>query len=127
MIAEDQRFVKVNNDAAVQLSSPCVVTNKCRLDIEQFPFDIQQCSITLGSWMYPASQIDLIPKRTLRNPNVTDYDDYKYKVFNIFYKGLSIVLTHDVAVCVGTYNITKNRRRITKKTCRMRRRFLAVV
>lgn len=60
MVPEDERFVKVQGDGTVNSASPCIITNQCRLNIEHFPYDVQECNITLGSWMYDTPQIDLV-------------------------------------------------------------------
>uniref|UniRef100_A0A914X9G6 Uncharacterized protein n=1 Tax=Plectus sambesii TaxID=2011161 RepID=A0A914X9G6_9BILA len=59
MMPEEERFVKVSGDGTVQSASPCIITNQCVLDIQKFPYDVQECNITFGSWMYDSGKIDL--------------------------------------------------------------------
>uniref|UniRef100_A0A914UY62 Neurotransmitter-gated ion-channel ligand-binding domain-containing protein n=1 Tax=Plectus sambesii TaxID=2011161 RepID=A0A914UY62_9BILA len=56
---EQERFVTVSGDGTVQSASPCIITNQCVLDIQKFPYDVQECNITFGSWMYDSTKIDL--------------------------------------------------------------------
>uniref|UniRef100_A0A914UXE5 Neurotransmitter-gated ion-channel ligand-binding domain-containing protein n=1 Tax=Plectus sambesii TaxID=2011161 RepID=A0A914UXE5_9BILA len=59
MLPEEERFVKVNGDGTVRSETPCIITNQCVLDIQNFPYDIQECNITFESWVYDSSKIDL--------------------------------------------------------------------
>uniref|UniRef100_A0A914WR57 Neurotransmitter-gated ion-channel ligand-binding domain-containing protein n=1 Tax=Plectus sambesii TaxID=2011161 RepID=A0A914WR57_9BILA len=59
MLPEEERFVKVSGDGTVRSETPCIITNQCVLDIQNFPYDIQECNITFESWVYDSSKIDL--------------------------------------------------------------------
>uniref|UniRef100_A0A914WFX9 Neurotransmitter-gated ion-channel ligand-binding domain-containing protein n=1 Tax=Plectus sambesii TaxID=2011161 RepID=A0A914WFX9_9BILA len=72
-IPEENRFVTVSGDGTVQSAAPCIITNQCVLDIHEFPFDVQECNITFGSWMYDSSKIDLeIGKHSHDGPSHKD-------------------------------------------------------
>uniref|UniRef100_A0A914WTN8 Neurotransmitter-gated ion-channel ligand-binding domain-containing protein n=1 Tax=Plectus sambesii TaxID=2011161 RepID=A0A914WTN8_9BILA len=75
MLPDEQRFFNVLSDGTVRSSSPCVITNQCIMSIEDFPYDVQVCNITLGSWIYPTDKIDLVVGKKLRNLNATIPED----------------------------------------------------
>uniref|UniRef100_A0A914VP84 Uncharacterized protein n=1 Tax=Plectus sambesii TaxID=2011161 RepID=A0A914VP84_9BILA len=75
MMPDKQRFVSVLNDGTVRSSSPSVITNQCRMSIDAFPYDEQECILILGSWMYPTDQIDLYVGHKLRNLNTCISED----------------------------------------------------
>ncbi|XP_033749540.1 acetylcholine receptor subunit alpha-like 1 isoform X2 [Pecten maximus] len=39
---------------------PAIYKSSCQIDVEFFPFDIQQCSMKFGSWTYDGDQVDII-------------------------------------------------------------------
>uniref|UniRef100_A0A914VRR4 Neurotransmitter-gated ion-channel ligand-binding domain-containing protein n=1 Tax=Plectus sambesii TaxID=2011161 RepID=A0A914VRR4_9BILA len=74
MLSDEQRFVSVQNNGTVRSLTLCVITNECHLSIDNFPYDIQTCHITLASWMYPTDQIDLIIGKRRQNVNAAIND-----------------------------------------------------
>uniref|UniRef100_A0A914VAI3 Neurotransmitter-gated ion-channel ligand-binding domain-containing protein n=1 Tax=Plectus sambesii TaxID=2011161 RepID=A0A914VAI3_9BILA len=73
---DEQRYVRVQSDGNVELFSLCVITNTCRMSIEDFPYDTQTCNISLESWTYTAHQIGLVIGQRRGNLNGTFDDDY---------------------------------------------------
>uniref|UniRef100_A0A914W5A1 Neurotransmitter-gated ion-channel ligand-binding domain-containing protein n=1 Tax=Plectus sambesii TaxID=2011161 RepID=A0A914W5A1_9BILA len=73
---DEQRFVNVLSDGTVRLLKPCLITNRCALSIEAFPYDVQTCNIILDSWMYSTDQVDLVVGKKRRNMNSTINDGY---------------------------------------------------
>uniref|UniRef100_A0A914WMD0 Guanylate cyclase n=1 Tax=Plectus sambesii TaxID=2011161 RepID=A0A914WMD0_9BILA len=78
MVPDEQRLVSVQSDGTIWSQSLCVITSYCPLSIENFPYDIQTCNITLGSWMYSIDQIALVIGNNLGNLNAT-IDDGNFK------------------------------------------------
>ncbi|XP_062599058.1 neuronal acetylcholine receptor subunit alpha-10-like [Saccostrea cucullata] len=42
----------ISSDGQVQYNFPSTVTTACSIDVTYFPFDIQRCSLTFGSWIH---------------------------------------------------------------------------
>uniref|UniRef100_A0A914XE29 Uncharacterized protein n=1 Tax=Plectus sambesii TaxID=2011161 RepID=A0A914XE29_9BILA len=78
MVPDEQRLVSMQSDGTIWSQSLCVITSYCPLSIENFPYDIQTCNITLGSWMYSIDQIALVIGNKLGNLNAT-IDDGHFK------------------------------------------------
>uniref|UniRef100_A0A3B3YUU9 Neurotransmitter-gated ion-channel ligand-binding domain-containing protein n=1 Tax=Poecilia mexicana TaxID=48701 RepID=A0A3B3YUU9_9TELE len=54
-------YVYLNNTGHVFDDKPIRVVSSCKLEIYNFPFDIQSCSLTFGSYLHYASEIRMIP------------------------------------------------------------------
>ena len=50
------------SDGRVCWNFPTIMNTICSLDVTDFPFDKQTCQITLGSWQYPAKEVELFCK-----------------------------------------------------------------
>uniref|UniRef100_A0A914XAJ7 Uncharacterized protein n=1 Tax=Plectus sambesii TaxID=2011161 RepID=A0A914XAJ7_9BILA len=70
MVPDEQRFVSVQSDGTVRSQLPCTITNKCEMQIDKFPYDIQSCDITVGSWMYSTDQIDFVVGKEQLNATI---------------------------------------------------------
>ncbi|XP_075249783.1 neuronal acetylcholine receptor subunit beta-3-like [Convolutriloba macropyga] len=51
--------VSVNNRGHVYLDTPLCVNVFCKLQMADFPFDVQQCDILVGSWTRDSSQLEV--------------------------------------------------------------------
>ncbi|XP_067668550.1 neuronal acetylcholine receptor subunit beta-3-like [Haliotis asinina] len=51
--------VDVSNDGTVRWGPLMVVSSKCPLDVTNFPFDTQSCTIVFGSWLHSREQMDM--------------------------------------------------------------------
>jgi hypothetical protein len=49
------------SDGSMLWSMPSVYTFSCALELQQFPFDTQDCSLKFGSWIYDNSMLTLKP------------------------------------------------------------------
>ena len=57
----DQNLAFVNYTGEVYLGINIgILRTRCKLQFYYFPFDIQNCSVKLGSWQYDSSQLKLI-------------------------------------------------------------------
>ena len=54
--------VNVYPSGSVFVSYPIVHTLQCRMDLSKFPFDVQTCTFTFGSWSYTGHQVDVKPR-----------------------------------------------------------------
>lgn len=63
----------IGNTGKVSCIPPCVHTAKCTSDYSRWPFDTQNCSLHLGSWVHSGEDIDfdvlktVIPEKDLRS------------------------------------------------------------
>ncbi|XP_008294082.1 neuronal acetylcholine receptor subunit alpha-10-like [Stegastes partitus] len=52
--------VVIRNDGQVMWDQPAITKSSCSVDVAFFPFDVQQCHLTFGSWTHNGNQMDLI-------------------------------------------------------------------
>ncbi len=95
--------IKVNQHGNLFWIPSVVVKGSCPIDVTAFPFDIQVCSMEIGSWSYPDNQIkinkgvDYISKVSVNNPewlfvNMT-FDIKPYIFGNMTFSRLKIKIT----------------------------------
>ncbi|XP_034745952.1 neuronal acetylcholine receptor subunit alpha-10-like [Etheostoma cragini] len=51
--------VVLRNDGQVMWDQPAITKSSCSVDVAFFPFDLQQCHLTFGSWTHNGNQMDL--------------------------------------------------------------------
>uniref|UniRef100_A0A914WB49 Uncharacterized protein n=1 Tax=Plectus sambesii TaxID=2011161 RepID=A0A914WB49_9BILA len=109
-MSQDDRVVLITSDGTVYLSFPFVLTNYCKMNIKEYPFDTQQCTIKIMSWVYVKEEITLqsgtlaIDADMPRNNN-TVWDILPY-----------VVETFDLEVeNVGTFRELRYRQKIKRK------------
>ncbi|KAM9847266.1 neuronal acetylcholine receptor subunit alpha-10-like, partial [Aulostomus maculatus] len=51
--------VVLRNDGQVMWDQPAITKSSCSVDVAFFPFDVQQCHLTFGSWTHNGNQMDL--------------------------------------------------------------------
>ncbi|PWA24662.1 hypothetical protein CCH79_00016172 [Gambusia affinis] len=51
--------VVLRNDGQVTWDQPAITKSSCSVDVVFFPFDVQQCHLTFGSWTHNGNQMDL--------------------------------------------------------------------
>ncbi|KAF8382389.1 hypothetical protein PRIPAC_71531 [Pristionchus pacificus] len=59
IIAEDDRLAEVLADGTVFTTNPSVYDTWCRLNLNNFPFDSQECEVNIGSWVYTANETQI--------------------------------------------------------------------
>lgn len=52
-------YVYVRHHGEVQNYKPLHVVTACSLDIYNFPFDVQNCSLTFTSWLHTSESLGL--------------------------------------------------------------------
>ncbi|CAL8304648.1 unnamed protein product [Gadus morhua 'NCC'] len=52
--------VVLRNDGSVMWDQPAITKSSCSVDVAFFPFDMQQCRLTFGSWTHNGNQMDLV-------------------------------------------------------------------
>jgi nicotinic acetylcholine receptor, invertebrate len=51
----------IYHNGVVEYLPPTKLKSTCQIQIEQFPFDEQNCTLEFGTWTYDESLINLIP------------------------------------------------------------------
>ncbi|XP_069000052.1 neuronal acetylcholine receptor subunit alpha-10-like [Embiotoca jacksoni] len=63
--------VVLRNDGQLMWDQPAITKSSCSVDVAFFPFDMQQCHLTFGSWTHNGNQMDLI--NALDSADLTDF------------------------------------------------------
>ncbi|XP_076607047.1 neuronal acetylcholine receptor subunit alpha-10 [Chaetodon auriga] len=63
--------VVIRNDGQVMWDQPAITKSSCSVDVAFFPFDVQECHLTFGSWTHNGNQMDLI--NALDSADLTDF------------------------------------------------------
>jgi nicotinic acetylcholine receptor, invertebrate len=68
----------------VFLSIPMLITFSCFLELEEFPFDTQVCSMEFGSWKFNKRYLDIrVINETLTKHPIINYDNFYHNEWNI--------------------------------------------
>jgi hypothetical protein len=51
--------VQINNNGLNTWLSPVMLRTKCKINVEYFPFDSQNCILKFGSWTYDGYRLDV--------------------------------------------------------------------
>lgn len=51
--------VVLRHDGQVMWDQPAITKSSCSVDVAFFPFDLQECHLTFGSWTHNGNQMDL--------------------------------------------------------------------
>ncbi|XP_065819382.1 neuronal acetylcholine receptor subunit alpha-10 [Labrus bergylta] len=65
--------IVLRNDGQVMWDQPAITKSSCSVDVAFFPFDLQQCHLTFGSWTHNGNQMDL--SNALDSADLTDFVD----------------------------------------------------
>lgn len=49
---------QISSEGRVQYNFPTVLKSICRIQVTYFPFDVQKCGLTFGSWSHSTSDLD---------------------------------------------------------------------
>ncbi|KAF6739994.1 Neuronal acetylcholine receptor subunit alpha-9-I [Oryzias melastigma] len=63
--------VVLRNDGQVMWDQPAITKSSCSVDVAFFPFDVQQCHLTFGSWTHNGNQMDLF--NALDSADLSDF------------------------------------------------------
>ena len=55
-------YISTGNDGSMMWLAPIVVESVCHYNVRFFPYDSQQCTLSIGSWTYHGFQIDIYNK-----------------------------------------------------------------
>ena len=51
--------VELSPDGVVSWTTPALFKSSCRIDIDDYPFDVQRCPLKFGSWTYHGLEINV--------------------------------------------------------------------
>ncbi|KAK5858153.1 hypothetical protein PBY51_002317 [Eleginops maclovinus] len=63
--------VVIRHDGHIMWDQPAITKSSCSVDVAFFPFDLQQCHFTFGSWTHNGNQMDLF--NALDTADLTDF------------------------------------------------------
>lgn len=49
----------ITNEGLVSLNVPTIIESSCKIRVDNYPFDQQNCELKFGSWTYDAAGIQL--------------------------------------------------------------------
>ena len=95
--------VKLFYNGNILYIRPTKYSFSCKLDLNDFPYDTQVCSMTFGSWKYSKSTLDLRPFNQYEDfKNISISKDFSHNEWNI----IDVNVTHtdvEYLCCPGDY------------------------
>ena len=95
--------VKLFYNGNILYIRPTKYSFSCKLDLNDFPYDTQVCSMTFGSWKYSKSTLDLRPFNQYEDfKNISISEDFSHNEWNI----IDVNVTHtdvEYLCCPGDY------------------------
>jgi len=93
-VLSDLGSVKLEHTGYITWIRTMIISFSCPLELHQFPFDEQKCSILFGSWKLSKAYLDIIPVNIIQLGNLINLDniewykfyvseDYKHNEWNI--------------------------------------------
>ena len=71
--------------ANVRFMYPAIFTFSCKLNIQYFPFDKQNCTMMFGSWTYDIAGIDYWPEsKKIMMEDYVENEEWRVINFKIF-------------------------------------------
>ena len=71
------------NSGLVIWSRPSILTFSCSLDLHLFPFDKQNCTMKISSWVYNHNQLDLAPNDNIES-QIDILDSFSHSEWELF-------------------------------------------
>ena len=84
----------ITNEGLVSLNVPTIIESSCKIQVDNYPFDQQDCELKFGSWTYTAAGIALVLEVNYPIMNMlTSYffifcSGKHFYIFNMGYNGL---------------------------------------
>ncbi|WKY09528.1 hypothetical protein Q1695_002137 [Nippostrongylus brasiliensis] len=100
LIPYGKRMVLLRSDGEVVKSGPQIVSHPCQIDVTQFPYDVQTCRLSLGSWSFTSSNLRI----NTPNDSYEVSDDF---TANSEWELLSLtaMMTIDTSYEIGDYDV----------------------
>lgn len=98
LFSGDDATVKINNNGLVLWSKFITYSFSCSLNLQDFPFDIQKCTLLFGSWKHSNATLDLKPFNTQSLfKNISIYEGFSHNEWDII--GTEVKHTDVVYLC----------------------------
>lgn len=80
---------------------PAITKSSCSVDVAFFPFDVQECRLTFGSWTHNGNQMDLI--NAMDSADLVDFvPNVEWEVTCYFM--VSQTMGRDLKICPNRVN-----------------------
>lgn len=76
----------ISSNGMVSCIPPCSHDAKCLADYTRFPFDTQNCTLHIGTWVNSGEEIDFKVLKTVISQNDLSSQDRQYKIIKATYK-----------------------------------------
>ena len=74
----------LDHNGNVYLPIPVLLTFSCNLELEEFPFDRQLCSMEFGSWKFSKRYLDIrVINETLMRKDIVEYENFYHNEWDI--------------------------------------------
>lgn len=104
--------VLIHHDGRLQWEPRSDITTSCKLDLLAFPFDIQKCSVLLGSPIYSTSKVNLTSNsEEILLADFSDSADWLVSQSSVLWSEASLHCWHTSSKCPQlTFSLTLMRR-----------------
>lgn len=65
--------MSINFDGKVTLYCPSIVNYKCSMEIDEFPFDTQNCTFTFVPWTFQSEEVSLTVQEQIPGDKLSTY------------------------------------------------------
>lgn len=76
----------ISSAGVVSCIPPCSHDAKCSSDHKRFPFDTQNCTLHIGTWVNSGEEIDYDVKKSIISENDLTSQDREYRLIKATYK-----------------------------------------
>lgn len=75
----------IGSSGKVSCIPPCIHTARCSADYSAWPFDTQNCTLHIGTWIHSADQVDFTVLKTHIPEADLQSQDYQWKMIKATY------------------------------------------
>ncbi|PIO59106.1 hypothetical protein TELCIR_19442 [Teladorsagia circumcincta] len=93
-IQVESQYWKGENGSQLSFLYPAIYTITCRLNIRFFPYDRQNCTLTISSWTNSMSALDYYADPEVNLASFIPNEEWDVKSFKIFRHEVSAVVVH---------------------------------
>lgn len=75
--------VALQSNGTSSWSNPVTFKSLCRINVTDFPFDIQTCELKLGSWMYNEKTLNINPMKNYKFPSEHFLKNGEWNIYSV--------------------------------------------